>query len=130
MSIPDFTATERAIVEELLRERYGHDVALELADAELRLDPAARELTSCPTFYWTERGAHFVVFKTAEQQYRNQFFYSVNEQYGTGRAEYDDIGECVGVLLKLQADHEKERAGIKSGATAEEICSYDSGSKD
>ena len=37
---------------------------------------------------------------------RNQFFYSVNEQYGTGRTHYEDIGECVGVLLRLQADHE------------------------
>lgn len=121
MTIPDFTPTERGIVEELLRQRYGHDVPLELVDSDLRLDPSARELTSCPTFYWTERGAHFVVFKTAEAQYRNQFFYSVNEQFGTGRADYNDIGECVGVLLKLQADHEKERAGVKSGATADEI---------
>lgn len=121
MTIPDFTPTERGIVEELLRQRYGHDVPLELADSDPRPDPSARELTSCPTFYWTERGAHFVVFKTAEAQYRNQFFYSVNEQFGTGRADYNDIGECVGVLLKLQADHEKERAGVKSGATADEI---------
>lgn len=128
MTIPDFTPTERGIVEELLRERYGHDVALELADSDLRLDPSARELTSCPTFYWTERGAHFVVFKTAESQYRNQFFYSVNEQYGTGRDDYNDIGECVGVLLKLQADHEKERAGVKSGATGSEIQGNDTAS--
>lgn len=121
MTIPDFDANERSIVEALLRERYGKDVALELADAELRLDPAVPELTSCPTFYWTERGVHFVVFKTGKDRYRNQFFYSANEQYGTGRTEYDDLGECVSVLLKLQADHEKERAGVRSGATGGEL---------
>ena len=57
VKIPDFTPTERALVEEMIGERYGHDVSLELADAELRLNPGARELTSCPTFYWTQRGA-------------------------------------------------------------------------
>lgn len=61
-----------------------------------------------------------MVFKTAENHYRNQFFYSVNEQYGTVRTHYQDIGEC-GVLLRLQADHEKERAGVKSGALTEQI---------
>jgi len=34
--------------------------------------------------YWREDRAQFVIFKTGAQTYRNQFFYSVLEQYGTG----------------------------------------------
>jgi hypothetical protein len=55
--IPDFDAVERALVAKLVHHRHGKPPAIELADSELRLDPAGDELTVCPTLYWTERGA-------------------------------------------------------------------------
>ncbi len=108
--IPDFTDTELWVVRTALKERYGQAVAVDLADSDLRLDPESTQLTTCPTIFWTERGASFVVFKLGEGRYRCQFFYSAHEQYGTGREVYDDIGECVTHVLQLQADHERMRA--------------------
>lgn len=120
-SIPEITDAERWVVQSTLKERYGKLVELQVADAELKLDPSSETLTACPSFYWQERGAGFVISKVAEGRYRSLFFYSVQEQYGTGRAEYDDLAECVAVLLKLQADHEKDRAGVHSGMTGKDL---------
>ena len=108
-SIPDFTESERWVVETTLKERYGKAVEVQQADVELRLDPAVPELTVCPALVWKERGAGFVLSKVGDSRFRCQFFYSVREQYGTGKAEYDDLLECVVALLKLQADHETRR---------------------
>jgi hypothetical protein len=119
--IPDFNSAERWVIESALKERYGHIVQIELADSELKLDPGAPVITTCPTVYWSERGCNFLIFKTGEDRYRCQFFYSEDEQYGTGRTEYDELAECVGLLLKLQADHEKQRQGVESGMTGGEI---------
>jgi hypothetical protein len=118
MTIPDFTESEQQLVATLLLARYGKPVELEVADSELQLDPAREDLTACPTFYWTERGAQFVVCKVAPWRYRSQFFYSDNEQFGTGRPEYDDLESCVLILLQVQSDHERQRARAFSGATA------------
>ena len=49
--------------------------------------------------------------KVGEKSYRNQFFYTAREQFGTGREEYDEVGDCVITLLRLQADHEAMRVG-------------------
>lgn len=119
--VPDFNSAERWVIESALKERYGHIVEIELADSELKLDPGAPVITACPTVFWSERGCNFLIFKTGEDRYRSQFFYTDEEHYGTGRDEYDELAECVGLLLKLQADHEKERAGVQSGMTAGEI---------
>jgi hypothetical protein len=78
-------------VSTLLFKRYGKLVPLQLADSELQLGDNPEELTSCPTLYWNERGAHFVACKVAPDRYRCQFFYSETEQYGTGRDEYDNL---------------------------------------
>ena len=120
-AIADFNSAERWVIESALRERYGHLVQIELADSDLKLDPDAPVLTTCPTVFWSERGCNFLIFKTGEDRYRCQFYYSDEEQYGTGRAEYDELAECVSLLLKLQADHEKERQGVQSGMTGGEI---------
>jgi hypothetical protein len=117
-NIPDFSDTEQQRVASLLQQRYGRPVAMELADSELQLEPEA-PLVSCPTLYWAERGAHFVVCKLAGDRYRGQFFYTDAEQFGTGRREYDDLGECVLALLRAQSDH--ERARVFPGATAEDL---------
>jgi hypothetical protein len=52
------------------------------------------------------------------------FFYPVEpggEQYGAGRADYDDLAECVIAVLRAQADHEKQRHGVGSGDTAVDL---------
>jgi hypothetical protein len=115
--IPDFTAAETGIVEELLAHRYGKPVQVEAAESELRLDPGADALANCPTLFWSERGANFVVCKVGDARYRCQFFYTDADQYGTGHDEYDDLRTCVVTLLRVQADHEKLSAGVSSGAT-------------
>ena len=67
-----------------------------------------------------ERYGHIVNVEIAEDKYRSQFYYSVAEQYGTGR-DFDELAACVSVTLKLQADHEKDRAGATSGKTGAEL---------
>ena len=119
--IPDFNSAERWVVESALKERYGHFVQIELADSELKLDPDTPVLTACPTVFWSERGCNFLIFKTREDRYRCQFFYSDDEHFGTGRAEFDELAECVSLLLKLQADHEKQRQGVQTGMTGGQI---------
>lgn len=115
---PDFTQKELRDVAEILQQRYGAHVAVELADSELLLDPAEGAMTECPTLYWRARGAQFVVFKVADAHYRCQFFYADADHYGTGRDEYDDLATCVLTLLRVQADHERDSAEVSSGATA------------
>ena len=63
---------------------------------------------TCPAIVWMADGCNFVVFKVGDQRFRNQFFYRVNEQFGTGIDEYDNIGECVVTLIRLQADHARD----------------------
>jgi hypothetical protein len=119
--IADFNSAERWVIESALKERYGHFVPIELADSELKLDPDAPVLTTCPSVFWSERGCNFLIFKTGEDRYRCLFYYSDEEQYGTGRTEYDELAECVSLLLKLQADHEKQRQGVQTGMTGGQI---------
>ncbi|MBK9574271.1 MAG: hypothetical protein IPO43_16910 [Rhodoferax sp.] len=121
IAVPDFSDAERALVAELLNERYKREVAPELADSDLLLDPSTDELTTCPTLYWSERGAHFVVWKVAPDRYRCQFFYADADQYGTGHVDYTDLRRCVLTLLRVQADHERQSAGISSGATSADV---------
>jgi hypothetical protein len=123
--IPDFSDAERGIVAAALARRYGKEVPVEPAETDLKLDPAADGLTACPTLYWSERGAHFVLCKVGDTRYRCQFFYTDADQYGTGRDEYDDLSACVRTLLQVQADHEKMSAGVSSGATAVDLADDD-----
>lgn len=125
MVISDFTETEQKHVSTILFERYGKLVSMQLADSELQLGIDLADLSLCPTIYWNERGAHFVVCKTGESRYRCQFFYSDAEHYGTGREEYDDLDTCVLTLLQVQSDHERQLASVSSGATAATLNSDD-----
>lgn len=119
--VPDFSAAECELVAELLQQRYNQSVLPQLADCELQLDPASDAMTLCPTLYWSERGAHFVVSKLAAERYRCQFFYADADQYGTGHDSYTDLRRCVLTLLRVQADHERQSAGVSSGATAVDL---------
>lgn len=116
--IPDFTDRERKLVSQTLRERYGKDVPLESAEAEVMLDPLTETLENCPSLTWQERGANFVIFKTGDNRFRCQFYYIDTEQFGTGKDEYDNLGDCIVTLLQVQADHELTREGMRSGMNA------------
>ena len=119
--VPDFTAAEQDLVAAVVRQRYGKPVPVEPAESELRLDAGGDAMTVCPTLYWSERGAHFIVCKVGADRFRCQFFYTDADHYGTGRDEYDDLRACALALLRVQADHEKLSAGVSSGATAADL---------
>lgn len=101
--------TERWIVSSAVKERYGREVDVQDVETEIRLYADDRELTLCPGLYWNERGCHFVLSKTGDGLYRSMFFYRIRDRFSTGREEYDDIGDCVTTLLKLQSDEEAKR---------------------
>lgn len=50
--VADLTDTEQWIMRVTLRERYGCDLEIQLADAESRLAASDRTLTTCPVFSW------------------------------------------------------------------------------
>ena len=110
-TIPDINDTEEWIVATTLKERYGREVAVQYADAEIRLSPADRELSVCPAFVWESDDCRFVIFKTGERLYRCQFFYRGYQQFGTGVHEYDNLTECAVSLLQVQADHMAQGLG-------------------
>ncbi|MDO8932533.1 MAG: hypothetical protein Q7U97_09075 [Rhodocyclaceae bacterium] len=114
-TIPDFTDVERKLVSQALLERFGQPIPIESADAEIQLGISPAELTLCPVLHWEARDANFVIMKVAVGRYRCLFYYTAVEQFGTGRDEYDNLGDCVITLLQVQSDHERSRAGIKSG---------------
>ncbi len=120
MAINDFTDADCWVVETALKERYGKIVRAEPADSEIKLDPTTQDVTVCPTLYWEHNGVEFVIFKIGERCFRSQFYYSVIEQFGTGR-DFEDLAECVTTTLRLQADHEKDRRGATSGKSAEDL---------
>ncbi len=120
-TIPDFDDGERWVIESTLKERYGRRVETHEADVELRLQPGDVDLASCPAMVWQERGAGFVIAKVGDSRYRPMFFYADNQQYGTGKLEYDDLLECATALLRVQADHEKMRDGVETGMTSEDL---------
>jgi hypothetical protein len=103
-AIPDFNDSELWTVQTALRERYGREVEVELAETEVRLSLHTSNMTSCPTLYWEADGCHFLVVKTGAERFRCQFFYRVHQMYGTGIDEYDNLTECVVTLLQVQAD--------------------------
>ncbi|MGH8671081.1 MAG: hypothetical protein ACREUA_03450 [Burkholderiales bacterium] len=115
--IPEFTMEELMRLETRLAQRYGKPVPFELADVELALDANSEQLIACPAVVWEENGAGFVVCKTGAGRYRARLYYGEDEQYDTGRVEYDDFSDCVLTLLRVQADHDKERQGVTSGKT-------------
>lgn len=116
-TIPDFTDVEQKLVFTTLFERYGKLVPFQLADSELQLEVTSDQLTLCPTIYWAERGAQFVVCKVASERFRCQFFYSESELYGTGHDEYDNLGDCVLAVLQAQSGHEQQMLNNSSAAT-------------
>lgn len=108
---PTLSETEIWIVQSTIKERYGEDRPTEVIDSEIRLNPDDRAPTPCQGIFWNDgKGCHFVIFKISDGRFRTQFYYRGFEQYGTGRLEYDDIGDCVVTLLQVQSDHERKHA--------------------
>jgi len=109
-TIKPLTDTERWIVSSAVKERYGREIELQDVETEIRLHVDDRELTLCPGAYWTDdSGCHFVLSKTGDSRYRSMFFWRIRDRFSTGREEYDDIGDCVTTLLKMQADEVARR---------------------
>lgn len=127
MNIPDFTDSEWQLVNQILLERYSRLVPLQIADVELQLDPASAAPTTCPALYWNELGAEFIVAKVAEQKFHCQFFYSTSEIFGTGRDSYDNLGDCVTTLLRLQADHQSTRSAALTETLGNKAPTQDEG---
>jgi hypothetical protein len=121
MSLPDFTDTEFQLVNQILLERYSRIVPLQAVEVEMLLSPEDKMPTPCPALYWGELGCEFVVAKTGDQRFRCQFFYSPNEIFGTGRDVYDNLGDCVTTLLKLQADHHGTRSAALPEGAAKQV---------
>lgn len=129
-AIPDFSPSELKLMSQTLFERYGRAVALQTGDAEIQLHPESEKLDNCPVVYWEERGAHFVVFKLGDTRYKAQFFYNEATQYGVGKDSHDNLGDCLVTLLQVQADHEQQMKGIRSGMTRLDIKDDGSGDYD
>ena len=109
--VADITDNELWIIRSTLRERYGQEIDLQIADSEIRLRPSDRELTQVPVLFWEIDSCHFVIFKTGDRRYRCLFYYRLYQQNGTGVPEYDDLSECVVSLLQVQADYEAKERG-------------------
>jgi hypothetical protein len=106
--VPDFTESEQwAVVETTLRERWPDATPeIQLADVEIKMFPADRELTVCPAMFREHGKTGFVIIKVAEKGYRSQLYYHGFQQYGTGRSDYDDITDCAVTMLQVHADQE------------------------
>jgi hypothetical protein len=109
MGIPGFTPADLSLVRTALRERFGREVTVAEVETEVRLSAADRELAQCPALFWKEDGCSFVVAKTGLAGFRAMFFYSIKDRFGTGKEEYDNLGDSVITLLKVQEEEHNRR---------------------
>ena len=116
--IPDFTAREKTLVSQTLVERFGRSIPIQAIQSEIQLNLTRDELTLVPSLTWEEGLCHFVVFKTGDNRFRCQFYYTDAEQFGTAQVEYDVLGDCVIDLLQVQSKHESERKHLLRGINA------------
>ena len=112
--IPPFSASDIKLVQATLAERFGAEVVrgveIKEAETEIRLSPGDRELTDCPALFWIVGDCAFVVSRSGQAAYRAMFYYSVKERFGTGQEEYDNLGDCLITLLKVQEEESAKRA--------------------
>ncbi len=109
-SFPEFSESDLALAHACLKERFGRDIEVQIVETEIRLSQGDRELALCPALYWKEDGCAFVLSKTGLAAYRAMFFYSVKDRFGTGQEDYDNLGDCLITLLKVQEDAHAKRA--------------------
>ena len=112
--IPEFSAADIKLVQATLKERFGAQVAesveIKEVETEIRLSPGDRELTVCPALFWIVGDCAFVVSRTGLAEYRTMF-YSVKDRFGTGKETYDNLGDCLISLLKVQEEEDAKRRG-------------------
>ena len=73
--IPDITESALWVMKPLVKERYGREVEIQLADSDIRFHVSDHELTTCPVIDGTaDDSCHFVIFKTGGRGYRCQLF--------------------------------------------------------
>lgn len=113
--IPEFSTADIKLVRSTLQERFGAQVAdaveIKEVETEIRLSHADRELTVCPALFWIVGDCAFVLSRTGLAEYRAMFYYSVKDRFGTGRETYDNLGDCVISLLKVQEEEDTRRRG-------------------
>ena len=112
--IKPFSARERNLISQTLLERFGHAVALQPVDAELQLNLLKEEFALCPSIAWTENGAHFIVFKTGDERFRSLFYFNEALLFGTGKDEFDNLGDCVVTLLQVHTDQEEQSRKVRN----------------
>ena len=108
-SIPDFSETQVGAVQSQVNERYGEEIDLYRADSEYQHDADDDKTIQCPVIFWNARECNFAIMRTAENQYRAQYFYNPHEQYKTRQAFFTDISDCALAILREQADDERAR---------------------
>jgi hypothetical protein len=106
----DFSPADLKLAHATVRERFGHDAEIQEVETEIRLSAADRELTVCPALFWTVDDCAFVVSRTGQAAYRAMFYYSVRERFATGKEEFDNLGDCLITLLKVQEEEAARRA--------------------
>lgn len=106
--IPDFTETELWTVRSTLKERYGRDIELQMADSEVTLG-GADGMAWCPSLFWSAKGANFAVVKLGPKRFRAYFYYHPEHQLGTGIDSYDELGECMISVLQVESDHMRKQ---------------------
>ena len=118
--IPDFTDSELRVVRSTLKERYGKDIELQMADTEVTLGSDHEGMSWCPTLFWSAKGANFTIVKLATKRFRAFFYYHPEHQLGTGIENYDEIGDCVINVLQVESDHVR-RQKIKADETSPQL---------
>lgn len=112
--IKPFSARERNLVSQTLLERYGHAMPFQPVDAELQLNLLKEEFAMCPSIMWKESGANFIVFKTGDERFRCLFYYNEATLFGTGKDEFDNLGDCVVTLLQVHTDQIEESRKVRN----------------
>ena len=107
--IPEFSASDLKLVQATIKERFGREADIQQVETEVRLSPGDRELTDCPALFWVVDDCAFVISRTGPAAYRAMFYYSVKDRFGTGQEEYDNLGDCVITLLKVQEEMDAKR---------------------
>jgi hypothetical protein len=125
--IKPFSARERSLVSQTLLERFGHAVPLQPVDAELQLNLLKEEFALCPSLTWTENGAHFIVFKTDDERFRSLFYFNEALLFGTGKDEFDNLGDCVITLLQVHADHEEQSRKVRNAINSIDLSKANDG---
>ena len=111
----DFTESEIQIARELVDNRWREDKKdIHLADIEFTKKDE-EQATAYPALVWEDKSSTFVILKLGAFAYKSFFYFGMDKRFDTGVDEYNDLNECVDVLLKSQADFilSKSTKGLK-----------------